>query len=42
MAVSDQIEKLIEAPIESLGYQLVGVEYIQGGQNPLLRIYIDA
>lgn len=42
MAVSDQIEKLIEAPIESLGYQLVGVEYLPGGQNPLLRIYIDA
>lgn len=42
MAISDQIEQLIEAPIESLGYQLVGVEYIQGGQNPVLRIYIDA
>lgn len=42
MAISDQIEQLIEAPIESLGYQLVGVEYIQGGPNPVLRIYIDA
>lgn len=42
MAVSDQIEKLIEAPIESLGYELVGVEYMQGGQAPVLRIYIDA
>lgn len=42
MAITDQIEQLIEAPIESLGYQLVGVEYIQGGQNPVLRIYIDA
>lgn len=42
MAVTDQIEQLIEAPIESLGYQLIGVEYIQGGQSPVLRIYIDA
>jgi ribosome maturation factor RimP len=42
MAITDQIEQLIEAPIESLGYQLVGVEYIQGGQNPVLRIYIDS
>ena len=42
MAITDQIEQLIEAPIESLGYQLVGVEYIQGGQSPVLRIYIDA
>ena len=42
MAITDQIEQLIETPIESLGYQLVGVEYIQGGQSPVLRIYIDA
>ena len=42
MAVTDQIEQLIEAPIESLGYELVGVEYIQGGHNPVLRVYIDA
>ena len=42
IAITDQIEQLIEAPIESLGYQLVGVEYIQGGQSPVLRIYIDA
>ncbi len=42
MAVTDQIEQLIEAPIESLGYELVGVEYIQGGQSPVLRVYIDS
>ena len=41
MAITDQIELLIEAPIESLGYQLVGVEYMQSGHNPVLRIYID-
>ena len=42
MAVSDQIEQLIELPIESLGYELVGVEYIKNGTNTILRIYIDA
>ncbi|NQY26874.1 MAG: ribosome maturation factor RimP [Piscirickettsiaceae bacterium] len=42
MAVSDQIEQLIEVPIESLGYELVGVEYIKNGQHTVLRIYIDA
>jgi len=42
MAVSDQIEQLIELPIESLGYELVGVEYIKNGSNTVLRIYIDA
>lgn len=41
MAVSDQIEQLIELPIESLGYELVGVEYIKNGSNTVLRIYID-
>ncbi|MDH5357200.1 MAG: ribosome maturation factor RimP [Gammaproteobacteria bacterium] len=42
MAISDQIEQLIEAPIESLGYELVGVEYIKNGRDTVLRIYIDS
>lgn len=42
MAISDQIELLVEAPIESLGYELVGVEYIKNGVNTVLRLYIDA
>jgi ribosome maturation factor RimP len=42
MAVSDQIEQLIEVPIETLGYELVGVEYVKNGSNTVLRIYIDA
>ncbi|HHA19567.1 MAG TPA: ribosome maturation factor RimP, partial [Methylophaga sp.] len=42
MAVNDQIEQLIEAPIESLGYEVVGVEYIKNGRDTILRIYIDA
>jgi ribosome maturation factor RimP len=41
MAISDQIDQLIEAPIESLGYELVGVEYIKAGET-ILRIYIDS
>lgn len=42
MAISEQIEQLIEVPIESLGYEMVGVEYIKNGQHSVLRIYIDA
>jgi ribosome maturation factor RimP len=42
MAISDQIELLVEGPIESLGYELVGVEYIKNGINTVLRLYIDA
>ena len=42
MAISDQIEELVEKPIESLGYELVGVEYIKNGRDTVLRIYIDS
>jgi ribosome maturation factor RimP len=42
MAISDQIEQLIEAPIESLGYEVVGVEYNKNGHDAILRIYIDS
>ncbi len=42
MAISDQIEQLVEGPIESLGYELVGVEYIKNGINSVLRLYIDS
>lgn len=42
MAISDQIETLVEAPIESLGYMLVGVEYTKHGGETVLRIYIDS
>ena len=42
MSVSDQIEQLVEGPIVSLGYVLVGIEYVKNGQNTVLRIYIDS
>lgn len=42
MAVADQVEQLIEAPIESLGYEVVGVEYNKNGRDAILRIYIDS
>jgi len=42
MAISDQVEQLIEAPIESLGYEVVGVEYNKNGHDAILRIYIDS
>ncbi len=42
MAISDQIEQLVELPIQSMGYELVGVEYIKDGKQTVLRIYIDS
>lgn len=42
MAVSDQIEQLINVPIETLGYELVGVEYIKNDHETVMRVYIDS
>jgi len=42
MAVNEQIEQLIETSIVSLGYELVGVEYLARGRESMLRIYIDS
>ena len=36
------VQKLIEPAVASLGYELVGVEYLQQGKHSLLRVYIDA
>lgn len=36
------IRNLIEPVVESLGYELVGVEFLPQGRHGLLRVYIDA
>ncbi|KEQ16948.1 ribosome maturation factor RimP [Endozoicomonas numazuensis] len=36
-----QLEALIRPVIESLGYQLWGIEFKSQGKNSMLRIYID-
>ncbi len=38
--ISKKIKKIITAPVEGLGYELVGIEFIQSRQS-VLRIYID-
>ncbi|WP_422389643.1 ribosome maturation factor RimP [Candidatus Hamiltonella endosymbiont of Tuberolachnus salignus] len=38
--MSKKIKKIITAPVEGLGYELVGIEFIQSRQS-VLRIYID-
>ena len=35
------LHKLFEPVVESMGYELVGVEFIGGGGHATLRIYID-
>ncbi|MEP6886218.1 MAG: ribosome maturation factor RimP [Gammaproteobacteria bacterium] len=34
--------RLLESPIEALGYELVDIEFARGGQGGVLRIFIDA
>ncbi|WP_158379843.1 ribosome maturation factor RimP [Candidatus Williamhamiltonella defendens] len=36
----EKLKKIIIAPVEGLGYELVGIEFIQNRQS-VLRIYID-
>jgi len=36
------VQKLIEPAVVTLGYELVGVEYLPQGKHSLLRVYIDA
>ncbi|MGD8571805.1 MAG: ribosome maturation factor RimP [Gammaproteobacteria bacterium] len=35
------IQALIEPAVETLGYELVGIEYLSQGKHSLLRVYID-
>ena len=36
------VQALIEPAVETLGYELVGLEYLSQGKHSLLRVYIDS
>lgn len=36
-----KIQEIIEPVVETLGYELVGIEYLSQGKHTLLRVYID-
>lgn len=40
-SVEEKIEKLIQKPIEDLGYSLYDVNYVKEGKDYFLRIFID-
>lgn len=40
--VPEKLQDLIAPTVDSLGYQLVGIEYLNQGKHSLLRIYIDS
>ena len=39
--LEQQLTQMLEAPVQALGYELVGVEFIRAGHHSTLRIYID-
>jgi len=41
MSKQANLHKLIEPIVTSMGYELVGVEYLSQGRHSILRIYID-
>lgn len=39
--VPENIQAIVRPVVESLGYELVGIEYLLQGNHGLLRVYID-
>ncbi len=39
--IQNDVEKLLEPLVNSLGYELWGCEYLPQGKHSLLRVYID-
>ncbi len=39
---TQQLDKLLEPVVSSMGYEFVGLEYISQGSHSILRIYIDS
>lgn len=42
MRIEVDLEKLIGPAVTTLGYDLVGIEYVPRGRSLLLRIYVDS
>ena len=40
--ITDKLRKMLEAPVDSLGYELVHLELVTQGKDRVLRLYIDA
>jgi ribosome maturation factor RimP len=37
-----KLTEMLEAPVEAIGFELVGVEFVRAGKHSTLRIYIDS
>jgi len=41
MAQADRLQELLEPVVVGMGYELVGLEYLQDGRRATVRLYID-
>ena len=39
--IEEKIIRIVESPVEALGYELVGIEFTRKKRDPILRIFID-
>lgn len=37
-----KLTEMLEAPVEAVGFELIGVEFIRAGKHSTLRLYIDS
>jgi ribosome maturation factor RimP len=40
--VPQKLQNMIEPVLDTMGYELVGMEYVPGGKGTILRVYIDS
>ena len=40
--LEQSLNEMLTAPVEALGYEFVGVEFIRAGKNSVFRIFIDS
>lgn len=39
---ADELNRIVEPTVTSMGYELVGIEYLGQGRHTVVRIYIDS
>ena len=39
--LEQKLTAMLEAPVEALGFELIGVEFVRAGKHSTLRVYID-
>lgn len=38
----EQLTEMLTAPVEALGFELIGIEFVRAGKHSTLRLYIDS